>query len=485
MTHQTNHKRLYNIIIIVFFVIVAITLLAMSFAYSSIRPIIYGIAIAYIFKPMCNAYYRWFYLLFSKKFTISRSRKAAHAVSIVCTYLTWGLIIYIFVLLVLPEVVEGAVRSFNSIPQLGHDIDDYIMDQLSGNEKLCKLYQNAKDEAYKYIKENTDISKLSNFLADIAGSVISGVVETFTFLFNFFIGLIVSVYVLIGRRRLGAQAKLILKSVFSKKASDLILEEVKFADRMFSKYFGGRIIDRVILGILCAILCVIFGIPYAMLISVIVGVANIIPFFGQYIGLVPTFIIVFAVSPFKALIYLVIMVILLQIDGNVIAPKIQGNSTGLSSFWVLFAILLFGGLFGFVGMFIGVPIFAVIYDIFGKLMRFCLHKRGEHEELKTYENEYLTDIDEDAETFFKRKMAEWREELQKRTKNNREAEALETAEAVKGSEKPKSAKRKTGKTSSGTSKKKRITRSSKKKEPDDVVDGVELTQVTFSDEGHE
>ena len=118
-------------------------------------------------------------------------------------------------------------------------------------------------------------------------------------------------------------------------------------------------------------------------------------------------------------------------------------------------------------------------------MRFCLNKRGEHEELKTYEKEYLSDDDEDAETFFKRKTAEWREEFQKRTQNNREAEALETAEAVKGSEKPKSPTRNTGKTSSGTSKKKHITRSSKKKEPDDVVDGVELTQVTFSDEGHE
>lgn len=483
MTHQTNHKRLYNIIIIVFFVIVAITLLAMSFAYSSIRPIIYGIAIAYIFKPMCNAYYRWFYLLFSKKFTISRSRKAAHAVSIVCTYLTWGLIIYIFVLLVLPQVVESIINIGNSIPAMFASLNSFVNSTLDGHPMMLKYYKVFIAAVEDYITTNTD--KITDVLTDLAGGVWDMVVVTFTFLFNFFIGLIVSVYVLIGRRRLGAQAKLILKSVFSKKASDLILEEVKFADRMFSKYFVGRIIDSVILGILCAILCVIFGIPYAMLISVIVGVANIIPFFGQYIGLVPTFIIVFAVSPVKALIYLVMMVILLQIDGNVIAPKIQGNSTGLSSFWVLFAILLFGGLFGFVGMFIGVPIFAVIYDIFGKLMRFCLHKRGEHEELKTYEKEYLSDDDEDAETFFKRKMAEWREEFQKRTQNNREAEALETAEAVKGSEKPKSAKRKTGKTSSGTSKKKRITRSSKKKEPDDVVDGVELTQVTFSDEGHE
>ena len=133
-------------------------------------------------------------------------------------------------------------------------------------------------------------------------------------------------------------------------------------------------------------------------------------------------------------------------------------------------------------MFIGVPIFAVIYDVFGKLMRFCLHKRGEHEELKTYENEYLAMDDDDAETFFKRKMAEWRDEFQKKMQKSQE-NGDDDGETKPETAKP--AKRKTKKTSAGSSKKKQLGRKTTKKEPDDVVDGVELTQVTFSDEGHD
>ena len=477
MLHTTNHKRLFNIIIIVFFVIVALTLVALSFAYSSIRPIIYGIVIAYVFKPMCNVYYKWFYLLFSKKLTISRSRKAAHAVSIVCTYLTWGLIVYVFALMVFPQLVSSIINIANGLPAMFSSLNTFVNSTLEGHPMMQKYYGVFIDGVQKYITENTD--KLTGMLTDIAGGVMIVARDVLVFVFNLFIGLIVSVYILIGRRKLGAQAKLILKSVFSKHVSDIILNEVKFADKMFSKYFVGRIIDSVILGIVCCILCLIFGIPYAILISVIVGLTNIIPFFGQYIGLVPTVIIVFSVSPLKALIYLIMMIILLQIDGNVIAPKIQGNSTGLSSFWVLFAILLFGGLFGFPGMFIGVPIFAVIYDIFGKLMRFCLQKRGEHEELKTYETEYLTLDGEDADTFFKKKMAEWREEFKERV-------ASKKAEPDQG-EPEKSEKRKTKKGTQSKTKKRMTKNSSKKlkKQPDDVVDGVELTQVTFSDEGHE
>ena len=175
-----------------------------------------------------------------------------------------------------------------------------------------------------------------------------------------------------------------------------------------------------------------------LLVSVIVGVANIIPFFGPYIGLLPAGIIVFAHEPIKALILVVMMLIIQQIDGNIIWPKIQGTNTGLSSFWVLFAILLFGGLFGFFGMIIGVPIFAVIYDIFGKLMRFCLQKRGEHEELSIYEKEYLTFDDQEAANIFKRKMAEWKEEYHKKRKNrSRSDQSDDTA----GLSKPKKKKR--------------------------------------------
>jgi hypothetical protein len=130
--------------------------------------------------------------------------------------------------------------------------------------------------------------------------------------------------------------------------------------------------------------------PFALLVSVIVGVANIIPFFGPYIGLVPSAIIILSVSPIKALIFVVMIWVLQQIDGNILAPKIIGSNTGLSSFWVLFAILLFGGLFGFFGMIIGAPVFAIIYDICGRIIRDMLKTKGEEKSICDYETEFLS-----------------------------------------------------------------------------------------------
>ena len=214
------------------------------------------------------------------------------------------------------------------------------------------------------------------------------VTSTVSFIFNIFVGFIVSAYLLNGRKKLCAQAKLLIRSVFGRKASEMIFEEARFADRMFSSYFIGSIIDSTLVGVLCYIGCLIFGIPYAVLVSVIVGVTNIIPFFGPYIGMIPSAVIILTVSPVRALVFLAMMIIMQQIDGNILAPKIIGSNTGLSSFWVLFAILLFGGLFGFVGMIIGVPIFAVIYDIFKRLMHYCLHRRGEAEAITDFQSEF-------------------------------------------------------------------------------------------------
>lgn len=436
MNHPVGHKKLYNIIIIAFFAIVAISLFAISVASSSLRPILYGICIAYIFKPMCNMFDKWFYLLYSKKLPIPKARKAAHATSIVATYLTWFVIIYLFVSIVLLRVVSDIQLIGSNINVLVDNVSASLDKLLSEHPVLQKYYQIAVDEVIKYVEQNTD--KITSIVGDLANGVISGVIGTVTLLFDLFVGVIVSVYILIGRRKLGAQAKLITKSVFSKKASELIIQEVRFADKMFSKYFVGRIIDSLVIGIVCFVGCLIFSIPNMLLVSVIVGVANIIPFFGPYIGLLPAGVIVFAHEPIKALILVVMMLIIQQIDGNIIWPKIQGTNTGLSSFWVLFAILLFGGLFGFFGMIIGVPIFAVIYDIFGKLMRFCLQKRGEHEELSIYEKEYLTFDDQEAANIFKRKMAEWKEEYQKKRKNRSRSDQLDDAA---GRSKPKKKKR--------------------------------------------
>jgi len=196
---------------------------------------------------------------------------------------------------------------------------------------------------------------------------------------NIFLGVLISIYMLASRKLFARQAKLLLRGVFPKRWADAVETEVRYADRMFNGFLMGKLLDSAIIGVICFVVTTILRFDMAILISVIVGVTNIIPFFGPFIGAIPCALLLLLKSPWQCLIFLIFIVILQQLDGNVIGPKILGNTTGVSSFWVLFSILLFGGLWGVFGMIVGVPLFAVIYDIARKLIYRGL-KRHQQEE---------------------------------------------------------------------------------------------------------
>ena len=187
--------------------------------------------------------------------------------------------------------------------------------------------------------------------------------------------------------------KTILHAMLGARFARPVIDELKYANKMFSSYFMGSIIDSSIVGIICYIGTLIFSIPYGVLVAVIVGVTNIIPFFGPYIGMIPSAVIIMTVSPVKAVVFVIMMIVVQQIDGNIICPKIVGSTTGLSSFWVLFGILLFGGLYGFIGMIIGVPVFAVIYDVVKKTVCYCLDLRGESAVMEEYNSRFPKPIE--------------------------------------------------------------------------------------------
>ena len=168
----------------------------------------------------------------------------------------------------------------------------------------------------------------------------------------------------------------------------MLLSEVAFVDRMFGGFIDGKILDSAIIGVLCYIGCVIFRFPNALLVSAIVGITNVIPFFGPFIGAIPSILLILIEDPIKAIWFGIFVLLLQQLDGNVIGPKILGDRTGISSFWVLFTIVLFGGLWGVVGMVIGVPLFAVIYDIVKKLVRRGLHNKGQMQMWEQYKADY-------------------------------------------------------------------------------------------------
>ncbi len=387
-------KRFYITVLIVTALFGLLAFLGIRYASASLRPIFYGIVIAYLFKPMCNVIDGLLNKLLVKKLEQSKAKKLSHVLSLILTYIIWLTIIYVFLAALLPTIMSSIISFGAGIPSLLSDIIAIVNRIASENEMLSEFFGDALTELGESLTDWYDLimknwEQLSQYLHPVATGVWDVVVTSFTFIFNIFVGLIVSVYLLSGRKKLAAQGKLLAQSVFGKKWAEIVLDEFRFADRMFSGYFVGSLTDSAIVGIICYIACLIMKTPYAVFVSVIVTLTNLIPFFGPWIGLFASAVIILTESPIHALSFVIVVWVLQQIDGNILAPKIQGSKTGLSSFWVLFAILLFGGIFGFPGMVIGVPVFAVIYDICGKLMRYCLKRRGDEDVIENYEKEFL------------------------------------------------------------------------------------------------
>lgn len=333
-------------------------------------PLIYGAAIAYLLKPICNFYERKLRELLSEK-----HKKLANMLAVAGSMLTAFIIIYLLLMIIIPQVGNSVSRLVQTVPEKLNQASVWMEDNLDKDfglpHYLTEVYGEVKTTLNKWI-EDVLSPNIQNILEGVGTQIWNSVM----FLKNFLIGIFVAIYLLASRKKFGEQAKLILYSIFKTKWADIILSELKYADSMFVGFINGKILDSAIIGVICYVCCLIFKFPNAMLVSVIVGVTNIIPFFGPFIGAVPATLLIFIDSPIKAVWFIVFVIALQQVDGNVIGPKILGNSTGLSSFWVLFSILIFGGLWGFVGMIIGVPLFAVIYDITKKLVFYGLRKNG-------------------------------------------------------------------------------------------------------------
>ena len=352
-----------------------------------LMPFIYGTAIAYLLKPVCNTIEA-----FLRRFIPEKWNGLISALSIAATILFGLLVIYALLMMIIPQLVSSVTALYYTAQA---NITKFV--RWANHVEFVESNQfinDALNSAYRALNVNLDNldswikSNLMPSMQNIVSGVGIGVLSVVTWVKNLVIGIIVAVYMLASRKRFVQQAKLILYSLLKPRWAELIIEEVKYADKMFGGFINGKIMDSAIIGVLCYIGCMIFKFPSALLVSVIIGVTNVIPFFGPFIGAVPATLLILIQDPIKALWYILILLVLQQLDGNVIGPKILGNTTGLSSFWVLFAILLFGGLWGFVGMIIGVPLFAVIYDIIKKLVFFGLRKHNETTLLNEYHNKF-------------------------------------------------------------------------------------------------
>lgn len=365
------------------------------FMLSVLKPVIYGAIIAYLLNPLTKMYYRLLLKGYEKKGKSPSDKTVLimESMTIVFALLTGVLIIAILCWLVIPQLITTVISLIETVPSQANDYYNYITDKIQSNKYIASRMQDTALQATKYMDNiiNNDLfpwlkSELLPNLNIYAKQFANGVMSFINVLYNLFIGIIVAIYLLKGKRVFAAQAKKITYGVCRKKTADTIIHYVRISNNMFSGFISGKIVDSTIIGIICFILMTIFRMPYALLVSVIVGVTNVIPVFGPYIGAIPSTLLILLVSPVQALYFIILVAILQQVDGNIIGPAILGESTGLSAFWVLFSILFFGGFWGIVGMLVGCPLFAVIYTIAKDFINYCLGKRKLSTDTQTYVN---------------------------------------------------------------------------------------------------
>lgn len=334
---------------------------------SILYPFIIGFVIAYLLNFILKFYEEK--VLVSKVFT-SLKPKSKRGLGLLLTYISVILLFYLFMNFVFPQLIASIIGLANDIPSYVNDVTKLFNDSIN-HLALREEYLNLATEKWNdfvnyFIRFITDlIPMLGNFLKAIASSV-----------WNIILGFIISIYMLFDKEKFFALSKKVTYSLFSKNTSNNILELTNRSNNIFGKFIGGKILDSFIVGILTFVILKIFEMPYSILISFIIGITNIIPFFGPFIGAVPSFFIILFVSPIKALWFLLIILVIQQIDGNIIGPKILGDSLGISAFWILFSLLVTGKLFGLIGMVIGVPLFAIIYSIVKDIIENRLDKKG-------------------------------------------------------------------------------------------------------------
>ena len=333
----------------------------------TLQPFIIGGALSYLLNFILRFYED---KILSHNFFKKLKKSSKRSVGLLLTYITASIITYLFIQFVLPHLVDSIVGLVNSIPEYLNEltrVTNDIFDNLNLQPEYINLITDKFGESVTYI-----ITMISN-LIPVIGNFVVGATSS---ILNIIIGIIISIYILIDKEKFMALGKKVVYALCSKEKAKFILRLATQSNMTFSRFIGGKILDSFIIGVLTFLILTIFKMPYVLLISVIVGVTNIIPFFGPFIGGIPATIIILFVSPIQALWFIVIIVVIQQIDGNIIGPKILGDSIGISAFWILFSLLVAAKFMGFVGMIIGVPLFAIFYSIIKEIIEEKLAKKG-------------------------------------------------------------------------------------------------------------
>lgn len=342
---------------------------------SILEPIIYGLVIAYLLNPLMKKIEKYIYLALKDKCEITKDvKKCVRMTGIAISILVFLLIIFLLFYMIIPEVWRSIESLIVTLPSQINSFVTSLSNMKIPEGEWFEVIEVTFSEAYEFVMQWVQTELVSQ-VNGIMSNVTFGVLAVFNVLYNLVMGIIISIYVLLKKEVFLGQCKKSIYALLSIKNANLTLHIMNKSNMIFGGFIIGKLIDSMIIGAITFICLSIMKMPYTLLVTVVVGVTNIIPFFGPFIGGIPCAILILLQSPIQGLYFAIYIIVLQQVDGNIIGPKILGDSTGLSSFWVIFSIMLAGGLFGFPGMVIGVPTFAVIYYIVGLFINHRLREK--------------------------------------------------------------------------------------------------------------
>ncbi len=349
-----------------------------------LQPIIIGLILAYLVTPIVNFEERHLLPYMREKMkNPKKADKMVRGLSVAGALLFVAVIIGVLLQMVIPELYRSINGMIGTLPRQVNSFMDWLNEYVSSDSEISGYLETALTKGTEFFENWAQTEFLPQTKNIIAG-LTSGVIIAVKLVFNVVVGIIISIYVLMSKEDFIGQSKKITYAVFPAKKANAIIHTVHKSNEIFGGFISGKILDSLIIGLLCFACLYLMKMPYTVLVSVIVGVTNVIPFFGPYLGAVPSAILIMLANPIKGLYFIIFIVVLQQIDGNIIGPKILGDSTGLSSFWVVFAILTFVGIFGIPGMIIGVPVFAVIFYVIKNILSWVLKKKQLPRDTESY-----------------------------------------------------------------------------------------------------
>ncbi len=376
-----------------------------------LQPITIGLVLAYLVMPIVNFEERRLLPFVQAKMKNQRkAKKLVRGVSIGGALLSVAIVIGVLLQMVIPELYKSINGMIGTMPEQVNSFMDWFTDYVGSDSEISEYLEVALTKSTEFFDHwaRTDLlPQTKNIMAGLT----TGVITAVKLVFHIVIGIIISIYVLMSKETLIGQSKKVIYAFLPGKQANAVIRTVHKSNEIFGGFISGKILDSLIIGILCFICLYFMKMPYTVLVSVIVGVTNVIPFFGPYLGAVPSTILIMLAEPIQGLYFVIFILVLQQVDGNIIGPKILGDSTGLSSFWVVFAILMGGGLFGIPGMIIGVPVFAVIFYILRNIISYTLKRKNLPLDTKDYIEAGRLDVD-------KNQLVDWKEEITNQEKGS-------------------------------------------------------------------